>query len=76
MKIKPGDILVYLGGDTFLDNRLTIGDKYTIDKLMELDKISYVVFVEINYASYKHSIDKHFRNISKEREIKLNSLLN
>jgi hypothetical protein len=74
--MESGDVLIYLGGDTFLDDRLTIGDKYTIDKLMVLDKVSYVVFVEINYASYKHSIDKHFRNISKEREIKLKSLLN
>ena len=32
--MEPGDVLVYLGGDTFLDGRLTIGDKYTIDKLM------------------------------------------
>ncbi len=73
--MESGDVLVYLGGDTFLDGRLTIGDKYTIDKLMELDKVSYVVFVEINYASYQHSIEKHFKNVSKEREIKINSLL-
>ena len=73
--MESGDVLIYLGGDTFLDDRLTIGDKYTIDKLMVLDKVSYVVFVEINYASYKHSIDKHFRNISNERDVKLNSLL-
>jgi len=73
--MESGDVLIYLGGDTFLDDKLTIGDKYTINKLIILDQISYVTFNEMNYASYQYTIDKHFKNISKEREIKLNSLL-
>lgn len=70
-----GEIYRYLGGDSFLDGHLEIGGFYTIESVAELDGNKFATFKETNRASYIHTLETHFKNISKEREIKLTTLL-
>lgn len=70
-----GEIYKYSGGDSFLDGHLEIGGFYTIESVGELDGNKFVTFNETKRASYIHILETHFKNISKQREIKLTTLL-
>lgn len=70
-----GDVYKYLGGDEFLDRYLMVGRFYTIHSMDEIDGKKFVTFEETNKASYIHILETHFKDISKEREIKLTTLL-
>jgi len=77
-----GEVLVYLGGDTFLDNHLEINKTYIIESFGNLShsascqKFDYVTFEGNNHKSYTHVLRTNFKSISKDREIKLKTLLN
>ena len=70
-----GEVYKYLGGDSFLDGYLTVGEFYTINSMGEVDGNEFVTFKQTNRASYIHILEKNFKNISREREVKLTTLL-
>ena len=70
-----GEVYKYLGGDSFLDGHLIVGGFYTIENVGEVDGNKFVTFNETKRASYTHTLEKHFKNISKERDSKLTTLL-
>lgn len=84
MKIKSGDVLIYLGGDTFLDKGMKVGNRYTVSQISDysydIDEITrYEIksasFIESNLGCHLQLIDKYFKFLSEEREETLNSLL-
>lgn len=70
-----GEIYRYLGGDSFLDGHLVVGGFYTIESIGEIDGSKFVTFNETKRASYIHILESHFKNISKERDLMLTTLL-
>ncbi len=70
-----GEVHRYLGGDSFLDGHLEVGSFYTIESVFELDGNEFVTFNETKRASYIHILEANFKNISKERDLKLTTLL-
>lgn len=70
-----GDVYKYLGGDSFLDCHLIVGSFYTIENVGEIDGSEFVTFNETKRASYIYILETHFKNISKERDSKLTTLL-
>lgn len=73
--IREGDILKYLGGESFLDQHLEIGKNYTIKSIGVVDGHKFMTFNDTNCASYCRDINKYFKNISKERDLILKNLL-
>lgn len=85
MEIKSGDVLIYLGGDTFLDKGMKVGNRYTVSQISDysydIDEITrYEIksasFIESNFGCHLQLIDKYFKFLSEEREETLKSLLN
>ncbi len=72
---KENDILKYLGGESFLDQHLKIGEFYSIKSFGVVDNNKFVTFNGTNCACYYKDIKKYFQNISEERDIKLTILL-
>lgn len=72
---KKGDVLKYLGGESFLDEHLDVGGIYIIKSIEFVDGHKFVIFNESNCASYYEDIEKYFKNISKERDLILKRLL-
>ena len=70
-----GEVYQYLGGDSFLDGYLKIGEFYTINSMGEVDGNGFVTFKGTDRASYLDILEKNFKNISREREVKLTTLL-
>jgi len=85
MKLNKGDILIYLGGDTFLDKGLVAGGRYTISSILDYSydidemtrcEVNAISFIETNLACHLNLVGKYFKLLLEEREITLNYLLN
>jgi hypothetical protein len=85
MKLNKGDILIYLGGDTFLDGGLVAGNRYTISSILDqsyyidevtMCEVNAISFIETNLACHLNLVEKYFKLLLEEREIKLDHLLN
>lgn len=70
-----GEIYRYLGGDPFLDGHLVVGSFYNIESVGEIDGNEFVTFNETKRACYINILMTHFKNISKERDLMLTTLL-
>ena len=85
MEIKPGDILIYLGGDVFLDGGMKVGNKYTVSQISDYSydidemtryEIKSASFIETDLGCDLKLIDKYFKFLSEKRDESLNSLIN
>lgn len=85
MKLNKGDILIYLGGDDFLDKGLVVGKRYTISSILDYSydideitrcEVNAISFIETNLACHLNLVGNYFKLLLEEREITLNYLLN